>query len=97
MNNFNAMSDLVADAEELLSKLGQSANPEIRELRSRISSSIGEMKGVFRDRLKKGEDTLRGATSTAVSFAKHNPTMSIVLGIAVAFTVIYIMLPGSDD
>ncbi len=97
MNNFNAMSDLVADAEELLSKLGQSASPEIRELKSRVESSIGEMQGVFRDRIKKGENTLRGVTATAVNFAKHNPSMSIGLGLAVAVTVICMMRPGNDD
>jgi ElaB/YqjD/DUF883 family membrane-anchored ribosome-binding protein len=96
MNNFKAMSDLVADAEELLSKLGRSASPEIRELSSRVDSSIGEMKGEFRERLKKGGDTLRGATRTAASFARQNPR-SIALGLAVAFTVIYLLLPGNED
>ena len=97
MNNFNVMSNLVADAEELLSKLEQSVSPEVRELRSRVESSIGEMKGVFRDRLKKSEDTLHVVTSTAVSFAKQNPSMSIALGLAVAFTVVYLLFPGNDD
>ena len=97
MSNFNAMSDLLADAEELLSKLGQSASPEIRELGSRVESSIGKMKGVFRDRLKKGEHTLHGVTSTAVSFAKQKPSTSVALGLVVAFTVIYLMLSGNDD
>ncbi|MEP6548539.1 MAG: hypothetical protein ABJD53_13850 [Gammaproteobacteria bacterium] len=97
MNNFNAMSDLVADAEELLSKLGRSASPEIRELSSRVESSIGEMQGAFRDRLKAGEDTLRGMTRTAVGFAKQNPSMSIALALAVAVTAIYLMRPAGDD
>lgn len=96
MNNFKVMSDLLADAEELLAKLGRSASPEIRELSSRVESSIGEMKGVFRDKLKKGEDTLCGVTRTAASFATQNP-MSIALGLAVAFTAIYLMLPGNED
>ncbi len=96
MNNFKAMSDLVADAEELLSKLGRSASPEIRELSSRVKSSIGEMRGVFRDRLKMGEDTLRGVTRTAASFARQNP-MSSALGLTVAFTAIYLLLPGNED
>jgi ElaB/YqjD/DUF883 family membrane-anchored ribosome-binding protein len=96
MNNFKAMSDLVADAEELLSKLGRSASPEIRELGSRVESSIGEMKGTFRDRLKNGEDILRGASRTAASFARQNP-MSTALGLAVAITAIYLMLPGKED
>ncbi len=96
MNNFKAMSDLLADADELLSKLGRSASPEIRELSSRVESSIGEMKGIFRDRLKSGQDTLRGATRTAASFAQQNPR-SVALGLAVAFTVLYLMLRGSED
>lgn len=97
MNEFNAMSDLVADAEELLSKLGRSASSDIRELSSRVESSIGEMKGVFRDRLKKGENTLRGVTKTGVGFAKQNPSMSMAVGLCVAFTVIYMMFSRNDD
>lgn len=97
MNNFNALSDLVADAEELLSKLGQSASPEIRELKSRVESSLGEMKEVFRGRIKKGGSSLRGVTATAVNFAKHNSSVSIGLGLAVAVTVICIMRLGNHD
>jgi ElaB/YqjD/DUF883 family membrane-anchored ribosome-binding protein len=96
MSNFKAMSDLVADADELLSKLGRSASPEIRELGARVESSIGEMKGVFRDRLKQGEETLRDATRTAARFARHNP-MSTALGLAVIAGVIYLMLSGNED
>jgi ElaB/YqjD/DUF883 family membrane-anchored ribosome-binding protein len=96
LNNFKTMSDLIADADELLAKLGRSATPEIRELSSRVESSIGEMKEVFRDRLKRGEETLRGATRTAAGFARQNP-MSTALGIAAACTVIYLMLAGNED
>ena len=96
MNNFKAMSDLVADAEELLSKLGRSASPEIRELSSRVEPSIGEMKGTFRDRLKSGQDILRGATRTAAGFARENPR-SVALAVAVAFTVVFLMLRGNED
>ena len=79
-----------------LSKLGRSASPESRELSSRVESSIGEMKGVFRDRLKNGGDTLRGATRTAASFARQNPR-SVALGLAVALTVVFLMLRGNED
>lgn len=96
MSNFKAMSDLVADAEELLSKLGRSASPEIRELGARVESSIGDMKGVFRDRLKQGEDTVRGATRTAARFARSNP-MSSAVGLAVVGTVIYLLLSRNED
>jgi hypothetical protein len=54
------------------------------------------MKEVFRDRLKRGEETLRGATRTAAGFARQNP-MSTALGIAAACTVIYLMLAGNED
>jgi ElaB/YqjD/DUF883 family membrane-anchored ribosome-binding protein len=96
MSNFKAMSDLVADAEELLSKLGRSASPEVRELGSRVESSIGEMRGVFRDRLKQGEDTFRDATRTAAGFARQNP-ISIAIGLAVAIGAICLIFPGNED
>ena len=96
MSNFKAMSDLVADADELLSKLGRSASPEVREISSRVESSIGEMRGVFRDRLKTGEDTFRDVRRTAASLAKQKP-MSFALGLAVACAAIYLLLPRNED
>jgi ElaB/YqjD/DUF883 family membrane-anchored ribosome-binding protein len=46
------MSDLVADAEDLLRSVGDSNNPELQVLRSKLESSIDGMKTNLRQRLK---------------------------------------------
>jgi ElaB/YqjD/DUF883 family membrane-anchored ribosome-binding protein len=62
MDIFNSMSDMVADAEDLLRALGNSSNPEIQELRSRVESSIDEMKTNLRQRLKARAEGAGGMT-----------------------------------
>jgi ElaB/YqjD/DUF883 family membrane-anchored ribosome-binding protein len=41
---FKVLSDLIADAEDLLAKLGDSTTPEINALRSKVQESIAEIK-----------------------------------------------------
>jgi ElaB/YqjD/DUF883 family membrane-anchored ribosome-binding protein len=41
---FKVLSDLIADAEDLLAKLGDSTTPEISALRSKVQDSIAEIK-----------------------------------------------------
>jgi ElaB/YqjD/DUF883 family membrane-anchored ribosome-binding protein len=41
---FKVLSDLIADAEDLLAKLGDSTSPEINALRSKVQESIAEIK-----------------------------------------------------
>jgi hypothetical protein len=47
------MSDLLADAEDLLAKLGSSEIPEVRALREPVLRSIDQMKERLRDRARK--------------------------------------------
>jgi ElaB/YqjD/DUF883 family membrane-anchored ribosome-binding protein len=62
MDIFNSMSDMVADAEDLLRALGNSSDPELQMLRSRVESSIDEMKTNLRQRLKARAERAGGMT-----------------------------------
>jgi ElaB/YqjD/DUF883 family membrane-anchored ribosome-binding protein len=62
MDIFNSMSDIVADAEDLLRALGDSSNPEIQVLRRRVESSIDDMKANLRQRLKARAERAGGMT-----------------------------------
>ncbi len=50
---FHSMSDLVADAEDLLQKLARSHSPEIRALTERVQGSIDDMRVSLRRRVKR--------------------------------------------
>jgi hypothetical protein len=52
MGTFTAMSDLMADAEDLLQRLVNSQDPEIQALSASVEASIEEMRRSFRRRLK---------------------------------------------
>lgn len=55
------MSNLTADAEDLLERIQASALPEVQELGERLEASVSKMKRQFRTRLK-------GAASNADHF-----------------------------
>ena len=52
MQDFRSMSDLVADAEDLVSKIGNANSPEVRALKDKVEVSITEMKDRFREKVK---------------------------------------------
>jgi ElaB/YqjD/DUF883 family membrane-anchored ribosome-binding protein len=70
LSTFRAMSELVADADDLLSRLGTSASPEMRALKERVEASVTGMKTQFRERVTRKEEPSAGAAMVlAVSAA----------------------------
>lgn len=80
MDIFISMSDMVADADDLLRALGDSSNPEIQVLRSRVESSIDDMKTNLRQRLKSRAGTEDSLTSKLAG----DPGVNVWLVAAVA-------------
>jgi ElaB/YqjD/DUF883 family membrane-anchored ribosome-binding protein len=91
MNTFMSMSNLVADAEDLLAKLGNSTSPEIRALKNKLERSILEMKEEFRLRVKKSSGHTEDFTQSVVSFWQRN-AMIPVIAAATAVVIGYAML-----
>ncbi len=83
MKDFKAMSDLVADAEDLLGKLSDNASPQIRELRGKVQESVAEMKTHLRTKLKAGSDELEAMTDKAVELVKAYPWVAAAIATAV--------------
>ena len=52
MGMFNSMSDLIADADDLVAAMSNSGNPDIQALSGQVSKSVDEMRRIFRSRLK---------------------------------------------
>jgi ElaB/YqjD/DUF883 family membrane-anchored ribosome-binding protein len=88
------MSQLVSDAEELLARLGDSATPEIRQLRDRVESSIGDMKGVIFDKSKLSAEKIREVTKSVVGYVQENPWVAVAAGTAIAVALIYVAFSG---
>jgi hypothetical protein len=76
---FKSMSDLVADAEDLIAKLARSGTPEVRALASTVQLSVIDMKEQLRRRAR----GLRTHPETARSWL-DNPWLYCAAGTSLA-------------
>jgi ElaB/YqjD/DUF883 family membrane-anchored ribosome-binding protein len=79
---FKSMSDLVADAEDLLAKVGHSQTPEVRALMDRVQASVERLNEQLR-RLARG---LRVRDDFARSWTR-NPWVYLAAGASLALCV----------
>ena len=97
MNGFKAMSDLVADAEDLLQKLSDTASPEIRELRGKVEESVVEMRAHLRRRLKAGSDELGDFTDKAIELVREYPWIAVAAATAVVAALVAGLFAAAGD
>jgi hypothetical protein len=64
-DTFKWMSDLVADAEDLLDKIARSRTPEVQLLAARMRVSIDRMEDHLRDRLRYASEEPAFASTTS--------------------------------
>ncbi len=79
---FRSMSDLIADAEDLLAKVGRSQTPEVRALTDSVQLSVGRMKRRLRSRVRE----LRAPDGFAGSSTK-TPWIYLAAGASLAIAV----------
>lgn len=103
MPTFKAMSDLVADAEDLLSKLGESTEPKVKEMKGRLETSLHDMRQQLKGQMRSGSEALEGATEsleevvqTVVKVVRENPWIALAAGTAVAVALMYVAFSGRD-
>ncbi|HEY0747205.1 MAG TPA: DUF883 family protein [Steroidobacteraceae bacterium] len=96
MNN-NAMDQLVSQAEELLSKLQDASNPEIRRLRAKVESGIAQAKSAASDQVQLGAEKLRQVTGSVVEYVQENPWVAVAAGTAIAVALLYMAFSRSTD
>jgi ElaB/YqjD/DUF883 family membrane-anchored ribosome-binding protein len=80
---FQSMSDLVADADDLLARIDHSQSPEVRALTDAFELSVRQMKHLFRERVR----ALR-TPARSVLRAVDNPWIYIATGACVALTIV---------
>lgn len=97
MKNFQTMSDLVADAEDLLLKLPDSDNPEIHRLRGKLDASIDAVRGIIRNQGKERSGTIDGALDQAVTYLQKYPAIAIAAAVASAAGALYWLFSQRDQ
>jgi ElaB/YqjD/DUF883 family membrane-anchored ribosome-binding protein len=80
--DFRSMSDLIADAEDLLASIGRSQTPEVRALMETVQPSLERMK----ERLRRRVRDLRVRDDFARSWAR-NPCVYLAAGASLAIGV----------
>jgi len=95
--NSNAMEQLVSDAEELLSKLHDASNPEIKKLRAKLEAGIAEAKQGATEQVQLGAEKLRQVTDSVVSYVQENPWVAVAAGTAIAVALLYVAFLGRNS
>lgn len=96
MPTFKAMSDLVADAEDLLQKLGDSSEPKVKELKGRLEDSLEGMREQLREQMRAGSESLEEVAATVVKVVRENPWIALAAGTAVAVALVYVAFADRD-
>ena len=95
--NGKVIEQLVSDAEELLAKLHDASNPEIKKLRSKLEAGIAEAKRGAEEQVQLGAERLRRVTDSVVSYVQENPWVAVAAGTAIAVALIYVAFSGRNN
>jgi ElaB/YqjD/DUF883 family membrane-anchored ribosome-binding protein len=97
MDKNTLISDLVADAEALLSKLSDLKSPEIQALRDKVEAGIADAKKSLTRQVKWGADRVQDVTESVVEYVQENPWVAVAAGTAIAVALIYIAFSGRKE
>jgi ElaB/YqjD/DUF883 family membrane-anchored ribosome-binding protein len=95
--NGKAIEQLVSDAEELLAKLHDASNPEIKKLRAKVEAGIAEARRGAVEQVQLGAEKLRQVTDSVVSYVQENPWVAVAAGTAIAVALIYVAFSGRNN
>jgi len=95
--NGNAIEQLVSDAEELLAKLHDASNPEIKKLRAKLEAGIAEARRGAAEQVQLSAEKLRQVTHSVVSYVQENPWVAVAAGTAIAVALIYVAFSGRSN
>jgi ElaB/YqjD/DUF883 family membrane-anchored ribosome-binding protein len=97
MNKNTSLNELVADAEALLSKLGDLKSPDIQALRDKVEAGIADAKKNLSRQVQAGADRLQEVTESVVGYVRENPWVAVAAGTAIAVALIYIAFSGRSE
>jgi len=94
MDKNASINDLVADAEALLSRLGELKSPEIQALRDKVEAGIADAKKNLSRQVQWGADRFQEMTESVVEYVQENPWVAVAAGTAIAVALIYVAFAG---
>jgi len=97
MDKNTSINELVADAEALLSKLGDLKSPDIQELRNKVETGIADAKKSMSRQARAGAERLQEMTESVVDYVQENPWIAVAAGTAIAVALIYIAFSGRSE
>jgi ElaB/YqjD/DUF883 family membrane-anchored ribosome-binding protein len=97
MDKNTSLNDLIADAEALLSKLGEVKTPEVQALRDRVQAGISDAKKSLKRQVKWGADRAQEVTETVVDYVRENPWVAVAAGTAIAVALLYVAFSGRSE
>lgn len=97
MDKNTSINELVADAEALLSKLGDLKSPDIQALRNKVETGIADAKKSMSRQARAGAERLQEMTESVVDYVQENPWIAVAAGTAIAVALIYIAFSGRSE
>jgi ElaB/YqjD/DUF883 family membrane-anchored ribosome-binding protein len=99
MNNKQAIDQLIGNADDLLVKLRDDSNPEVKRLSAKLEAGIAEAKKAATQHLEAGAQKIREATDSVVGYVRANPWVAVAAGTAIAAALVYIAFSsrGADE
>jgi ElaB/YqjD/DUF883 family membrane-anchored ribosome-binding protein len=97
MDKNTSISELVADAEALLSRLGDLKSPETQALRDKVEAGIADAKKSLSRHVQAGTDRLQEVTESVVDYVRENPWVAVAAGTAIAVALIYIAFSARSE
>lgn len=97
MDKNTSIDELVADAEALLSKLGDIKSPDIQALRTKVETGIADAKRSMSRQARAGAERFQEMTESVVDYVQENPWIAVAAGTAIAVALIYIAFSGRSE
>jgi ElaB/YqjD/DUF883 family membrane-anchored ribosome-binding protein len=97
MDKNTSINELVADAEALLSKLGDHKSPDIQALRAKVETGIADAKKSMARQARAGAERLQEITESVVEYVQENPWVAVAAGTAIAVALLYVAFSGRSE
>ena len=87
MNHEKHVNRLVKGAEELVSKLQNTQNPDIQRLRDRVDVSVSDIRRENSDRLPRRAVKISRIPGSVLEYVHEHPILAVVTAASLAWTL----------
>jgi len=87
MESTSEVSNLVADVQDLLSRLAHVADPEVARVRARVEQALATAKRALADGTDRVQRQAKNAVSVGDLYVRDNPWQAVGIAAAAGFVV----------